>query len=159
MRQISFLESRKVEVMFRTYSPKAGEVERRWYVVDAEGQTLGRLSSNVARILTGKHKPHYAQHQDTGDFVIVVNAEKTVLTGTKEEVKMYYRHSTRPGSLRSESAADLRKRRPAKLIERSVRGMLPKNRLGRRQLKKLKVYVGPEHPHQAQQPEALDLSA
>jgi len=145
--------------MFRTYSPKAGEVEREWFVVDADGQTLGRLSSNIARILTGKHKPQYAQHQDTGDFVVVVNADKAVLTGKKEDEKIYYRHSTHPGGLKAESASELRHRKPIKLIEKSVRGMLPKNRLGRRQLKKLKVYAGPEHPHQAQQPKALELSA
>lgn len=148
-----------VEDMFRTYSPKAGEIEREWFVVDASGQTLGRLSSNIARVLTGKHKPQYARHQDTGDFVIVVNAERAVVTGKKEDEKIYYRHSTYPGGLKSESVSELRGRRPAKLIENSVRGMLPKNRLGRRQLKKLKVYAGPEHPHQAQQPKALELSA
>ena len=145
--------------MFRTYSPKLGEVEREWFVVDAAGQTLGRISSNIARVLTGKHKPQYAPHQDTGDFVIVINAEQAILTGRKEEEKIYYRHSTYPGGLKAESAAHLRGRRPAKLIEKSVRGMLPKNRLGRRQLRKLKVYAGPEHPHQAQQPKALELSA
>ena len=152
-------ELRKVQVMFRTYSPKAGEVEREWFVVDADGQTLGRLSSKIARVLTGKHKPQYAQHQDTGDFVIVVNADKAVLTGKKEDEKVYYRHSTHPGNLKSETASELRHRKPSKLIERSVRGMLPKNRLGRRQLRKLKVYAGPEHPHQAQQPKALELGA
>ncbi len=145
--------------MFRTYSPKLGEVEREWFVVDAAGQPLGRLSSKIARILTGKHKPQYAQHQDTGDFVIVINAEQAVLTGRKEEDKIYYRHSTYPGGLKAESAGHLRGRLPAKMIERSVRGMLPKNRLGRRQLKKLKVYSGSDHPHQAQQPKALELSA
>ena len=141
------------------YSPKLGEVERDWYVVDATGQTLGRISTQIARLLTGKHKPQYAPHQDTGDFVVVINAEQAVLTGKKEEEKIYYRHSTYPGGLKSESAGELRGRRPAKLIEKSVRGMLPKNRLGRRQLKKLKVYAGPDHPHQAQQPKALELSA
>ena len=145
--------------MFRTYSPKLGEVERNWYVVDATGQTLGRISTEIARLLIGKHKPQYAPHQDTGDFVVVINAEQAVLTGKKEEKKIYYRHSTYPGGLKAESAGDLRGRRPVKLIEKSVRGMLPKNRLGRRQLKKLKVYAGPDHPHQAQQPKALELSA
>lgn len=145
--------------MFRTYSPKLGEVEREWFVVDAAGQTLGRISTRIARILTGKNKPQYAPHQDTGDFVIVINAEQAVLTGRKEDEKIYYRHSTYPGGLKSESAGHLRGRRPVKLIEKSVRGMLPKNRLGRRQLKKLKVYAGPDHPHQAQQPKALELSA
>ena len=141
----------------RTYSPKAGEVERRWYIVDAEGQTLGRLSTKIARVLTGKHKPRYAPHIDTGDFVVVVNAEKTVLTGNKEQDKMYYRHSTYPGGLKEENAARLRQRKPAMLIEKSVWGMLPKNKMGRAQLKKLKVYAGPDHPHAAQQPESLDL--
>ena len=155
----NYSEDWMVEKMFRTYSPKAGEVEREWFVVDAAGQTLGRLSSNIARVLTGKHKPQYARHQDTGDFVIVINAEHAVLTGRKEEEKTYYRHSTHPGGLKSETASELRTRRPAKLIENSVRGMLPKNRLGRRQLKKLKVYAGPSHPHEAQQPKTLELGA
>jgi large subunit ribosomal protein L13 len=141
--------------MRKTYSPKAGEIERKWFVVDAAGIPLGRLSTTVARILTGKHKPVYAPHQDTGDFVIVVNAEKAVLTGRKEQEKVYYRHSGRPGSLKQETAAHLRKRRPTQLVERAVRGMLPRNRLGRRQLRKLKVYAGSEHPHQAQKPVAL----
>ncbi|MFQ5526143.1 MAG: 50S ribosomal protein L13 [Thermoanaerobaculia bacterium] len=141
----------------RTYSPKSGEVERRWYVVDADGQTLGRLSTRIARVLTGKHKPQYAPHIDTGDFVVVVNAEKTVLTGNKEQDKMYYRHSTYPGGLKEENAASLRARRPQRLIEKSVWGMLPKNKMGRAQLRKLKVYAGPDHPHAAQQPEALSL--
>jgi large subunit ribosomal protein L13 len=145
--------------MFRTYSPKKGEVAREWFVVDATGQTLGRLSTEVARVLTGKHKPQYAPHQDTGDFVIVVNADKAVLTGRKESEKTYYRHSTHPGGLKSETAAQLRARRPSKMIEKSVWGMLPKNRLGRRQLRKLKVYGGPDHPHQAQQPRPLELGA
>ena len=143
--------------MFRTYSPKAGEIEREWYVVDAAGQTLGRLSTEIARVLTGKHKPQYAPHQDTGDFVVVVNAEKAVLTGRKEEQKVYYRHSTHPGGLKEETAGHLRKRMPVRLIEQSVRGMLPKNKLGRRQYKKLKVYAGGDHPHQAQQPTPLEF--
>lgn len=141
----------------RTYSPKAGEVERRWYVVDAAGATLGRLSTQIATVLTGKNKPQYAPHIDTGDFVVVVNAEKTVLTGNKELDKMYYRHSTYPGGLKEENAASLRARRPEQLIEKSVWGMLPKNKMGRAQLKKLKVYAGPNHPHEAQQPEELSL--
>ncbi len=141
--------------MYRTYSPKVGEIERKWYVVDAEGQTLGRLSTVLARVLTGKHKPQYAPHVDTGDFVVVLNAEKTVLTGRKEENKIYYRHSGRPGNLKSETAGELRARRPALLVERAVQRMLPKNRLGRQQFKKLKVYAGTEHPHTAQHPEPL----
>lgn len=143
----------------KTYSPKAGEVERHWFVVDAEGVPLGRLSTQVARVLTGKHKPTYARHMDSGDFVVVVNADKTVLTGNKEKQKMYYRHSGQPGKLQEETAEHLRGRRPTRLIELAVRGMLPKNRLGRRQLKKLKIYAGTEHPHAAQQPQNLDISA
>ena len=144
----------------KTYIAKTEEIDkaRQWYVVDAAGQTLGRLSSRIAQILVGKHKPQYAPHQDTGDFVIVINAEQAVLTGRKEEEKIYYRHSTYPGGLQAESAGHLRRRQPAKLIEKSVRGMLPKNRLGRRQLRKLKVYAGPEHPHDAQSPEPLRLT-
>lgn len=144
--------------MNRTYSPKKGEIERSWYVVDASGMPMGRVCTEVARLLTGKHKPQYAPHVDTGDFVIVINAEKTVLTGRKEDQKIYYRHSTHPGGLKAESVARLRQRRPAKMIERAVWGMLPKNKLGRHQLKKLKVYAGAEHPHQAQQPEAVTFA-
>ena len=144
--------------MSKTYSPKAGEIERHWYVVDASELPLGRLSTAVARLLTGKHKPQYAPHVDTGDFVIVVNAEKAVLTGSKEEDKIYYRHSMHPGGLKQESAGQLRQRKPAKLVERAIWGMLPKNRLGRRQLRKLKVYAGPEHPHQAQQPTEMKVA-
>ena len=143
--------------MNKTYSPKAGEIERDWYVVDATGMPLGRLSTEVARVLTGKHKPQYAPHVDTGDFVIVVNAERTVLTGNKERDKTYYRHSTHPGGLKQITAAELRKKRPTQLVEKAVWGMLPKNKLGRRQLRKLKVYAGPEHPHAAQQPEPLAI--
>ena len=144
--------------MNKTYSPKASEIERRWYVVDAAEIPLGRLSTAVARLLTGKHKPQYAPHVDTGDFVIVVNAGKTALTGRKEEQKIYYRHSMYPGGLKAESAAHLRQRLPARLVERAVWGMLPKNRLGRRQLRKLKVYAGPDHPHQAQKPTVLKVA-
>ena len=142
-----------------TYSPKRAEIDRRWHVVDAEGVPLGRLSSQVARLLTGKHKPTWAPHVDTGDFVIVVNAEKVVLTGNKEQEKVYYRSTTRPGSLKSETAAERRKRRPTQLVEAAVWGMLPKNKIGRRQKTKLKVYAGPDHPHQAQQPEPYELEA
>lgn len=145
-------------MMQKTYSPKASEVERRWHVVDAEGIPLGRLSTTVARLLTGKHKPTYAPHVDTGDFVIVVNAKKALLTGRKEEQKVYYRHSGKPGSLKEETAGELRQRRPTRLVELAVRGMLPRNRLGRRQLRKLKVYAGPDHPHQAQQPEPFNVA-
>lgn len=144
--------------MNKTYSPKKDEVDRRWFVVDAAEKKVGRLSTEVARILTGKNKPEYARHIDTGDFVIIINANKAVLSGRKEEQKIYYRHSTHPGGLKSETAARLRRRLPAKMIERAVWGMLPKNRLGRKQIKKLKVYAGPDHPHQAQQPEAVSIA-
>ena len=143
--------------MSKTYSPKPTEIDRRWYVVDARGQALGRLSSEIAKILTGKNKPQYAPHIDTGDFVVVVNAEKTVLTGAKEQAKVYYRHSTHPGGLKQETAAEVREKKPTKLVEKAVWGMLPKNKLGRAQLRKLKVYAGPEHPHDAQQPEPLAI--
>lgn len=142
--------------MNRTYSPKLAEIEHQWFVIDAAGVPLGRLSSLVARLLMGKHKPTWAPHIDTGDFVIVINAEKSVLTGRKEEQKIYYHHSGYPGGMKSESAADRRRRRPVKLVEEAVWGMLPKGPLGRKQLKKLKVYAGPEHPHQAQKPATLD---
>ncbi len=144
--------------MTSTFSPKPADIDRRWYVVDADGVTFGRLCTQVARLLTGKGKPIYAPHVDTGDFVIVVNAEKIVMTGNKELDKVYYRHSTYPGGLKAETAGNLRKRRPHRLIEKGVWGMLPKNRLGRRQLKKLKVYAGPEHRHTAQKPEPLSVA-
>jgi large subunit ribosomal protein L13 len=147
--------------MIKTYSPKLAEAERerRWHVVDAAGIPVGRVASLVARILTGKHKPIYATHLDTGDFVIVINAEKSVLTGRKEEQKIYHYHTGYPGGLKSESAAKLRQRRPVKIMEVAVWGMLPKNKLGRAQLRKLKVYAGDQHPHQAQKPEPLDVAA
>jgi len=143
----------------KTYSPKLAEIEHRWHVLDAAGIPLGRLASLAARLLTGKHKPTYAPHIDTGDFIIVINAEKAVLTGRKEEQKIYHYHTGYPGGLKSESAAKLRQRRPTKMIEEAVWGMLPKNKLGRQQLRKLKVYAGGDHPHQAQQPEAFDVPA
>jgi large subunit ribosomal protein L13 len=146
-------------VMKRTYSPKLAEIEHQWHVLDAAGVPLGRLSSLAARLLIGKHKPTYAPHLDTGDFVIVVNAEKAVLTGKKEEDKVYIRHSGYPGGLKRETAGALRQRRPTQLVERAVWGMLPKNRLGRRLLRKLKVYAGAEHPHQAQQPKSMEVPA
>jgi large subunit ribosomal protein L13 len=141
----------------RTYTPKAGEIERRWYVVDAAGKPLGRVCAAVARVLTGKNKPVYTPFLDTGDFVIVVNADKAVLTGTKDDKKIYWRHSGYPGGIKGEAAGKLRQRRPIKLIENAVWGMLPKTKLGRHQIRKLKVYAGPEHPHQAQQPQPLEL--
>jgi large subunit ribosomal protein L13 len=145
--------------MSKTYSPKAAEIERRWHVIDADGIPLGRLSTTVARLLIGKHKPTWAPHLDSGDFVIVVNAEKAVLTGRKEEQKTYHRHSGQPGKLKTETAARLRARKPTRMVELAVRGMLPKNSLGRQQYRKLKVYAGAEHPHVAQQPQAYDLSS
>jgi len=143
--------------MKRTYSPKLAEIEHQWHVLDASGVPLGRLCTVVATLLTGKHKPTWAPHLDTGDFVIVVNAEKAVLTGNKNEDKIYFRHSGYPGGLKRETAAELRQRRPTQLVERAVWGMLPKNSLGRRLLRKLKVYAGAEHPHQAQQPKSMAL--
>lgn len=144
--------------MQRTYSPTPGDVDKKWYVVDAEGVTLGRLSTEVARVLMGKHKPMWAPHFDTGDFVIIVNAEKAVLTGRKENQKFYHRTSGRPGGLKSEAAGKLRSRRPAKMLELAIKGMLPKTRLGRAVYTKLKVYAGADHPHQAQKPVALAIS-
>lgn len=143
----------------KTYNPTRVELEseRRWHLVDAEGVPLGRLSSNVARLLTGKHKPTWVPHLDAGDFVVVVNAEKAVLTGRKEEQKVYYRHSGRPGNLKEETAGELRERKPTDLVRLAVKRMLPKNRLGRKQITKLKIYAGPEHPHEAQQPAEYPL--
>ena len=143
--------------MSKTYSPKLAEIERHWHLVDAEGLCLGRLASHIAVVLRGKNKPTYTPHADTGDFVIVTNAEKVVLTGRKEEQKIYYSHTGRPGSLRAENVRRRRQRRPTKIIEDAVWGMLPKNRLGRRLIRKLKVYAGSEHPHQAQQPAILEV--
>lgn len=141
-----------------TYTPKASEIQRAWYVVDAEGMVLGRLASEVARILRGKHKPIFAPHVDTGDHVIVVNADKVVLTAGKADRKVIWRHSGYPGGIRSETFAQLHRRKPEEAVRRAVRGMLPKNRLGRRQLTKLKVYAGPTHPHAAQKPQPLDVA-
>jgi large subunit ribosomal protein L13 len=136
----------------RTYSPKPGEVERRWHVIDATDVVLGRLASQTAQLLRGKHKPVFAPHADTGDFVIVINAAKVALTGNKLADKRAYRHSGYPGGIRSVGYAELMETSPRKAVEKAVRGMLPHNTLGRAQLRKLKVYAGPEHPHQAQQP-------
>ena len=141
----------------RTYAPKAGEIERAWHLVDADGLVLGRLATEVARILRGKHKPIFAPHVDTGDHVIVVNAAKVVMSAGKADKKFVYRHSGYPGGLKSSSYADLLVTRPDDVVRRAVRGMLPRNRLGRQQLSKLKVYAGPEHPHEAQQPQVLEI--
>jgi large subunit ribosomal protein L13 len=141
-----------------TYSPKPGEVTRRWHVIDATDVVLGRLASQTAQLLRGKHKPQYAPHVDTGDFVIVVNAEKVALTGNKRQSKMAYRHSGYPGGLSAKSVGELLETRPTRVVEQAVKGMLPKNSLGRKQLSKLKVYAGAEHPHAAQQPEPYEIS-
>lgn len=141
----------------RTYMAKPGEVDRKWWVVDAAGKTLGRLASEVASIIRGKHKPTYTPHVDGGDFVIVINASKVVLTGKKLENKKYYRHSGYPGGLKVTAAKDMLAKRPERMVELAVHGMLPKNRLGERMKLKLKVYAGSEHPHQAQQPQVWEL--
>ena len=141
----------------RTYAPNPREIERSWFVVDAEGLVLGRLSSEVARILRGKHRPYLAPHVDAGDHVVVVNAAKVVMTAGKAGRTVRYRHSGYPGGLRQRSYSDLLRDRPEEVVRQAVRGMLPKNALGRRMLSKLKVYAGPDHPHAAQMPEPLDL--
>ena len=141
----------------RTYFPKKGEIEPRWYIIDAEGQILGRLSTQIARIISGKSKPTYTPFLDTGDHVIVINAEKVVLTGKKETEKLYRSHSLYPGGLKERQARVVRAEKPEAMIEEAVWGMLPKNKIGRKMLKKLKVYRGTKHPHQAQKPEALKV--
>ncbi|HHV61705.1 MAG TPA: 50S ribosomal protein L13 [Firmicutes bacterium] len=140
-----------------TYTVKAGDIERKWYVVDATGKTLGRLASQVASILRGKHKPIYTPNMDTGDHVIVVNAEKVAVTGDKLNKKIYYTHSLYPGGLKATRLVDLLKTKPERVIEHAVMGMLPHNRLGRKIIRKLRVYRGPEHPHEAQKPEKLEI--
>ena len=142
----------------RTFSPKASDIQRQWHVVDASDVVLGRLASQVAVLLRGKHKPIFAPHVDTGDFVIVVNAEKVALSGKKLEQKHAYRHSGYPGGLTAVNYSDLLARHPERAVEKAVRGMLPKNSLGRQMLRKLKVYAGPEHPHQAQQPKPFEIT-
>ena len=142
----------------RTYSPKGSDITRQWHVIDASDVVLGRLASHVAVLLRGKHKPIFAPHVDTGDFVIVINADKVALSGNKLEQKRAYRHSGYPGGLRSISYGELMEKRPERIVEKAVRGMLPKNSLGRSMLRKLKVYAGPEHPHQAQQPVPYEIT-
>ncbi|RJL23551.1 50S ribosomal protein L13 [Bailinhaonella thermotolerans] len=142
----------------RTFSPKPADVQRQWYVIDAEDVVLGRLASQVATLLRGKHKPIFAPHVDTGDFVIVINADKVALSGNKLEQKKAYRHSGYPGGLRAVPYSELLAKRPERAIEKAVKGMLPKNSLGRKMAKKLKVYAGPEHPHQAQQPVPFEIT-
>jgi len=141
----------------KTYIPKLAEIERKWHLVDAEGKILGRLASRIAQILSGKDKPIYTPHLDVGDFVVVINAEKVKVTGGKEEKKIYYRHSGYPGGLKERTYEELLSKKPQDIIRKAVRGMLPKNKLGRQMFKKLKVYAGSEHPHQAQRPEKLDF--
>jgi large subunit ribosomal protein L13 len=141
----------------RTFTAKKEEIERDWYVIDAEGQTLGRLASKIAPLLKGKHKPIYTPHLDCGDFVVVINADKVRVTGRKMDQKFYYRHSGYPGGISSISLRDQLARHPERVLQAAVRGMLPKNKLGRRMIKKLKVYAGDSHPHAAQQPKSLEL--
>jgi large subunit ribosomal protein L13 len=143
----------------KTYTAKPGEIERQWYVVDAESKTLGRLATEIADVLRGKGKPAYTPHVDTGDFVIVVNAEKIHVTGQKLDQKLYYKHSGYPGGLHTRTLREQLARRPEEVLRKAVRGMLPKNKLASAQLRKLKVYAGPEHPHAAQNPEPLQERA
>lgn len=142
---------------FKTYSARPADVERRWYVIDAENQVVGRLASKVASILRGKHKPQYTPHIDTGDFVVIINAEKARFTGVKETTKEYFKHSGYPGGVSLRTPAAMRAKKPEFILENAVKGMLPKGPLGRQMYRKLKVYAGTEHPHAAQQPEPLEL--
>ena len=142
----------------RTFTPKPGDVERHWHVIDATDVVLGRLASQTAQLLRGKHKPVFAPHVDTGDFVIIVNADKVALTGNKREQKLAYRHSGFPGGLRATGYSKLLDENPQRVVEKAIRGMLPKNSLGRQMLRKLKVYAGPEHPHAAQQPQPFEIT-
>jgi len=141
----------------KTYNVKAGDIQRDWWIVDAEGKTLGRLATKIAQVLRGKHKATFVPHLDNGDFVIVTNADKIHVTGNKEETKTYFRHSGYPGGAKTITLKELREKHPERIITFAVRGMLPHNRLGRQQLKKMKVYAGSEHPHEAQQPKTLEL--
>jgi large subunit ribosomal protein L13 len=141
----------------KTWNAKPGELDRRWYLVDADGQTLGRLSTLIADTLRGKQKPQYTPHVDTGDFVVVVNAERIAVTGNKLDQKRYYRHSGYPGGLKSRTLREQLDRRPTEVLRHSVKGMLPRNKLGRAQIGKLKIYAGPEHPHEAQAPVPLKV--
>ena len=145
------------EKIVRTHSTKPSEITRAWYLIDAEGMVLGRLATETATLLRGKHRPYYAPHLDTGDHVVIINADKIVMTSNKADQKFAYRHSGYPGGLRSTSYADLLENDPVEVVTRAVRGMVPKNRLGRQQLTKLKVYAGAEHPHEAQNPKPHDV--
>jgi large subunit ribosomal protein L13 len=141
----------------KTYMARPGTVERKWYVVDAEGQTLGRLASEIAKILRGKNKPEYTPHVDTGDFVVVVNAEKISVTGRKAQQRVFRRHTGYPGGLREVSYEQMLARKPEEILRKAVYGMMPRTRLARKQFKKLKIYAGPEHPHEAQSPEPYEV--
>lgn len=141
----------------KTYVATPENRQRDWYVVDADGQTLGRIATRIADVLRGKHKPDFTPHCDTGDFVVVINAEKVAVTGNKRESKIYYRHSGYPGGLKSRTLNEMLERQPEEVLRKAVRGMLPRNKLGRAQLLKLKVYAGTEHPHQAQQPQPMEI--
>ncbi|KQQ25751.1 MULTISPECIES: 50S ribosomal protein L13 [unclassified Frondihabitans] len=143
--------------MTRTFSPKPADVQPEWLIIDANDIVLGRLASHVAALLRGKHKPTFAPHMDMGDFVIVINAEKVALTGSKLQTKLAYRHSGYPGGLRAQTYAEMLEKHPTRAVEKAIRGMLPKNSLGRAQISKLKVYAGPEHPHAAQKPTVYTL--
>ncbi len=143
--------------MMKTWTPKSAEIERRWWVVDADGLILGRLATQLASVLRGKHKPAYTPHVDVGDYVVVVNAEKIAVTGDRRAQKMYYRHSGYPGGLREMTLDEMLRRHPERVIRLAVRGMLPRNRLGRHMLDKLRVYAGPNHPHEAQSPSPLAI--
>ncbi len=141
----------------KTFYTPVNEIDRKWHVVDADGKVLGRIATEIARYLRGKHKPTFCNFQDNGDFIVVVNAEKIHLTGKKWDDKTYYRHTGFMGGIKSQTAKEVREKKPEELIRMAVKGMLPKNKLGRAQLKKLKIYAGSDHPHQAQQPENLDI--
>ncbi|MFP6645164.1 MAG: 50S ribosomal protein L13 [Candidatus Latescibacterota bacterium] len=141
----------------KTFTPRAGDIERQWFVVDAEGKTLGRLASQIAHVLRGKHKPTYSPHMDLGDHIVVINAEKIRVTGRKAEQKVYYRHTGYPGGLRTTTYEDMLGKHPERILRIAVKGMLPNNILGRQMFKKLRVYAGPEHEHAAQQPQALSF--
>ena len=141
----------------KSYMARPRTVERKWYLIDAEGQTLGRLATEISRLLRGKDKPQYTPHVDTGDFVVVVNAEKVLVTGKKAEQKVYYRHTGYPGGLKKTSYEVMQERKPTEILRKAVRGMMPKTRLGRQQLRKLKIYAGPEHPHEAQNPQPYEV--
>jgi len=154
----SILSTKRRPTTVRTYSPKPGDVQRQWHVIDATDVVLGRLASQTAILLRGKHKPIYAPHVDTGDFVVIVNADKVALTGNKLLQKVEYRHSGYPGGLRSRSYEQLLEKNPRRVVEKAVKGMLPSGTLGRQMLSKLKVYAGPEHPHQAQKPVPYEIT-